>query len=296
MAMETLTYWLQQALNALQSGSIYAVIALGYSLVYGVLRLINFAHGDVFMAGGFIVWLAAVKLGLPFPAIVVAVVVGTALLGALVERVAYRPLRDAPRVSAVITALGCGLVLEHVVVALNPETQSVPALLPDRTFSVAGLTISTVHVTVIAMAAAMMVSLDWVVRRTRLGIAMRAVSHDLKLPALLGVPVNRVVAATFSLGAGLAGVASLLYTAAYPMVDPYMGVMVGWKAFVAAVLGGIGNLRGAMLGGFVLGAVEVLVAAFMPSTYRDLIAYALLLVLLLIRPWGLLGKPAVRKV
>ena len=257
-------YGLQQTLNALQLGSIYALIALGYTLVYSILRMINFAHGDIFMVGAFACFAAATFLGLPFAATLVLSMAFTALLGAALERLAYRPLRDAPRVSAVITALGCGIFLEHFVLWLSPYPQHVPTLLENVTWTVGDLSVSSIQMAIVAVALTLMFVLDFIVQRTMLGLAMRAISIDLRTVALMGVPVDRVIASTFALGATLGGAAGVLYSLAYPVVDPYMGVLMGWKAFIAAVIGGIGNVRGAVLGGFILGAVEILVTAAFP--------------------------------
>lgn len=289
-------YVLQQTLNALQLGSIYALIALGYTLVYSILRMINFAHGDIFMVGAFVCFAAATFLHLPFVATLLVSMACTAVLGAALERLAYRPLRDAPRVSAVITALGCGIFLEHFVLWLSPYPQHVPVLLQNQTWSVFGLSVSSIQMAVVVVAVALMFILDFIVQRTMLGLAMRAISMDLKTVALMGVPVDRVISSTFALGAALGGAAGVLYSLAYPVVDPYMGVLMGWKAFIAAVLGGIGHVRGAVLGGFLLGGVEILVMVVLPSTYRDLTVFTLMLMVLVFRPHGLLGRPALQKV
>lgn len=289
-------YWLQQGLNAVQLGSIYALIALGYSLVYGILSMINFAHGDVFMVGAFVCLIAAGTLGLPFVPVLVLTMAVTALLGAAIERVAYRPLRQAPRVSAIITALGVGLCLENVMLALYPYPQNVPRLIADTRFGVGGLSLSTVQLLVIGVSLALVIVLDRIVHGSRIGMAMRAVAWDRGSVPLMGVPVDRVIAFTFALGAALAGAAGVLYSLAYPVIDPGMGILVGWKAFIATVVGGIGNVRGALLGAYLLGAIEILVVALLPSTYRDLVVFSLLLGFVVIRPHGLLGEPRIQKV
>ncbi|HXC51964.1 MAG TPA: branched-chain amino acid ABC transporter permease [Candidatus Limnocylindrales bacterium] len=289
-------YALQQSLNALQLGSIYALIALGYTLVYSILRMINFAHGDLFMVGAFACFAAATFFKLPFAATLVLSMLVTAILGAGLERLAYRPLRDAPRVSAVITALGCGIFLEHFVLWLSPYPQHVPTLLQNQTWTVAGLSVSSIQMAIVAVAVTLMFALDFIVQHTMLGLAMRGISMDLRTVALMGVPVDRVIASTFALGAALGGAAGVLYSLAYPVVDPYMGVLMGWKAFIAAVIGGIGHVRGAVLGGFLLGAVEIFVMTVLPSTYRDLTVFTLMLALLVLRPHGFLGRPALQKV
>ena len=287
----------QQMVNALQLGSIYALIALGYTLVYGVLRLINFAHGDIFMVGAFFSFFAAAVLGLPFLPTLLASMAATALLGVMIERLAYRPLRHAPRVSAVITALGVGLFLEHFTLAsVGAQPRLMPPLIASAVYLAGPVRVTTVQLVIFLVALLLMLILDRFVNRTLTGMAMRAVSWDKSVVPLMGISVDRIIALTFAIGSGLAAAGGLLYATAYPVIEPYMGVLVGWKAFVAAVVGGIGVIRGAMLGAFVLGGAEVLVAAFLPSTYRDFIAFGLLLLLLIFRPQGILGRREVQKV
>ena len=289
-------YWLQQALNALQLGSIYALIALGYSMVYGTLSMINFAHGDVFMVGAFLCFLAGTALGLPFAPTLLLAMCGAALLGVAIERLAYKPLRNAPRVSAIITALGVGLFLENLMLAFYPYPQNVPRLLENVTWHLGGVSISSLQVVIIGLSLALMLVLDHVVHRTPVGMAMRAISWDKSYVPLMGISVNLIISITFAIGAGLAGAAGTMYGLAYPVIDPYMGILIGWKAFIAAVVGGIGNIRGAMIGAFILGGVEIMVVALLPSTYRDLVVFSLLLALIIVRPHGILGQPRVQKV
>jgi branched-chain amino acid transport system permease protein len=291
-----MTYFLQQMLNALQLGSIYALIALGYSMVYGILTMINFAHGDLFMVGAFFCFIAAAVLKLPFIPTLLFSMVGVGLLGVGIERFAYRPLRQAPRVSAIITALAVGILLETIILIVYPYPLSVPVLLPNTTWTIGGVTISSLKVIIIAMAVILMLLLDFIVRRTMVGMAMRAISWDKAIAPLMGVPINLVISLTFLLGTSLGAAAGVMYSQAFPVIDPYMGVLIGWKAFISAVVGGIGNVRGAMIGGFILGAVEIMVVAFFPSTYRDFVAFSLLLILLIFRPYGILGKPRPQKV
>jgi branched-chain amino acid transport system permease protein len=293
---EGLVYWLQQLLNALQLGSIYALIALGYTMVYGILTMINFAHGDVFMVGAFICFLAAVYLDLPFLPVLLLSMVGTALLGMTIERLAYKPLRHAPRVSAIITALGVGLFLENFTLALSPYPKSIPPLLETTVWDLGGVSLSSLQVIIIFLSLGLMFLLDYIVHRTPVGMAMRAISWDKTFVPLMGIPVDRIISFTFILGAGLAGAAGTMYGMAYPVIDPYMGIMVGWKAFISAVVGGIGNIRGAMIGAYILGSVEIMVAAFLPSTYRDFVVFTLLLLLIMVRPYGILGQPRTQKV
>ena len=289
-------YFAQQAINAIQLGSIYALIALGYSLVYGVLSMINFAHGDVFMVGAFACLLLVSFVSMPFVAVLLAVMLITALLGSLIERVAYRPLRQAPRVSAIITALGCGLVIQNTTLSISPYARPMPRLFDAVTFEFVGVTMNTLQLFIIGVSAALMIGLDFIIRKTAWGIALRATSCDRVTVPLMGVPVNRVIALTFAIGGALGGAAGVLYSQAYPVIGAAMGALVGWKAFVAAVIGGIGNVRGAVLGGFILGGVEVASVVALPSTWRDLIAYSLLLVILIFKPHGLLGRAVQQKV
>ena len=291
-----MTYILQQALNGLQLGSIYALIALGYTMVYGILTMINFAHGDLFMVGAFLCFVSVVIFKLSFLPTLLVVMIGTSFLGVVIERLAYKPLRQAPRVSAIITALGVGLFLENFTLALNPYPQHIPQFIGHVAWNFNGLTISSLQITIIALSLVLMVILDLIVRRTMVGTAMRAIACDKAIVPLMGVPVDFVISVTFAIGTSLGGVAGVMYGAAYPVIDPYMGIMVGWKAFISAVVGGIGNIRGAMIGGYILGALEILVVAFLPSTYRDFVAFTLLLLLLIYRPYGILGKPLTQKV
>jgi branched-chain amino acid transport system permease protein len=291
-----MAYIFQQLLNALQLGSIYALIALGYTMVYGILTMINFAHGDLFMVGGFSCFLLSVYLRQSFVPALLFSMLGVACLGVIIERLAYKPLRNAPRVSAIITALGVGLFLENLTLALSPYPKNIPALISNTSWHIGTLSVSSLQIIIIALSLVLMVVLDFIVQRTKTGMAMRAISWDKTTVPLMGVPVNRIISMTFALGAGLGGAAGMMYSLAYPVIDYSMGIMIGWKAFISAVVGGIGNIRGAMIGGFILGSVEIMTAAFLPSTYRDFVAFTLLLVLLIVRPYGILGKPHPQKV
>ncbi len=296
---------LQQVLNGLQLGSVYALIALGYTMVYGILRLINFAHGDIFMIACYIGFFATgllmgqrLPIWLVFTATMMATMILTAILAMTIERAAYKPLRHAPRVSAVITALGVGLFLEHFTLAtLGPAPRAIPPLLPMTNYSIGSLTISSLQVVIIVISVLLMLLLDTVVRRTMTGMAMRAISYDKTVVPLMGVPVDRIISLTFAIGSAVAAAGGILYSQAYPIINPYMGVRIGWWAFIAAVVGGIGNIRGAMLGGYILGFVEVFTPTILPSsTYRDFVAFTILLVMLIVRPTGLLGRVVAQKV
>jgi len=297
-------FFVQQILNALQLGSVYALIALGYTMVYGILRMINFAHGDIFMVSTYVGFFAASFLlgrfahlpnALVFVLMLVISMLATSLLAVFIERVAYKPLRNAPRISAVITALGVGLVLENLTLAvIGPEPRILPQVISKLSFSVGGVTISAIQLVILAISAVVMFVLDTIVRKTMTGTAMRAISFDKSVVPLMGVPTDRIISVTFALGSSIAAVGGILYGIAY-MIDPYMGIRIGWWAFISAVVGGIGNIRGAMVGGYILGFVEIFVAAFLPSTYRDLVAFALLLLLLVFKPTGILGVPVVQQ-
>jgi len=233
---------------------------------------------------------------LPFvPALLISMA-GVALLGVIVERVAYKPLRQAPRVSAIITALGVGIFLENFTLALSPYPKHIPMIIENTTLSLGGVTISSLQILIIVLSVVLMTFLHFIVQHTKVGMAMRAIAWDKSVAPLMGVPVNYIISITFALGSGLGGAAGMLYGMAYPVIDPYMGIIVGWKAFISAVIGGIGNIRGAMVGAYILGSVEVLVTAFLPSTYRDFVAFSLLLILLIFRPYGIFGKPRTQKI
>jgi branched-chain amino acid transport system permease protein len=296
-----LSEFLQQLLNGLSLGAIYALIALGYTMVYGVLRFINFAHSDVFMVGAFIGY----YMGKIIPentvwgglVILLTAMVGCAMLGMLIERLAYRPLRGAATLNVLITAIGVSLLLEYsgqVFFGATPRT--FPAVFPSVNFSLGDLIISSNQVVVIVVTALLMLSLQFIVYRTKMGTAMRAVSLNPKAAQLVGINNDVVISFTFGLGSALAAAGGILYALNYPSIDPLMGVMPGLKAFVAAVLGGIGNIPGAALGGLLLGIVETFVNGSQWSTYKDAIAFAILIIILLFRPAGLLGRATVEKV
>ncbi len=298
---------IQNIINALQWGSFYALIALGYTLVYGVLTLINFAHGDVFMVGAYIAFFVAsfclTSLGLPGWVVLALCIpltmILTSMVGVTLERIAYRPLRKkgAHRLYVVITALMCGLILEHANLALlGASRKAFPPLIEVHVYNIGGVTFTNLKIAVIVTAFLVFLFLQWVVTRTRVGMAMRAISYDKFAVPLMGIPLDQIIVVTFVLGSGFAGLAGLLFAMSYPVLDPYMGALIGWKAFIAAVVGGIGDIRGAFLGGFLLGAVEIMVVAFFPSTFRDLIAFSVLLAILTWKPTGLFGIAQTTKI
>lgn len=298
---------IQNLINALQWGSFYALIALGYTMVYGVLTLINFAHGDVFMVGAYIAFFIATmlltSLGLPgWVALALTIpltMILTSMVGVSLERVAYRPLRrkGAHRLYVVITALMCGLILEHANLAiLGASRKAFPSLITEHVYTIGGVTFTNLKIAVIITAILSFFILQWIVSRTKVGMAMRAISYDKFAVPLMGIPIDSIIVITFILGSGFAGLAGVLFAMSYPILEPYMGALIGWKAFIAAVVGGIGDIRGAFLGGFLLGAVEILVVAVFPSTYRDLIAFTVLLVILSFKPTGLFGVAKTTKI
>lgn len=295
-----MTEILQQLINGLALGAIYALIALGYTMVYGVLRFINFAHSDVFMVGAFAGYYLAQWLpGGPFMGIVILLgaMVICALLGMLIERLAYRPLRGRSTLTALITAIGVSLLLQNLGQRIfGPNPRSFPSLFPVRNFHIGDLVISSSQIMVFVVALVLMFALRHVVMHTRIGTAMRAVSFNHTAASLVGISNDRVIAFTFALGSALAAAGGILYAVNYPSIDPLMGTLPGLKAFVAAVLGGIGNIAGAAIGGLVIGLVETTVVGFGGSTYRDAVAFAVLILILLLRPTGLLGTKTTEKV
>jgi branched-chain amino acid transport system permease protein len=300
------TEFLQQLINGLALGSILALIALGYTMVYGILRFINFAHGDVFMLGAFAGFYLAPKIAavLPLPSIAGALVVLVvsmlicAVLGVVIERFAYRPLRRSPKLTMLITAIGVSLFLEYTgQFVFGAAPKSFPQILPVYPIAqFGGLSLNSNQVVVIVVTLLLLLALRFIVLKTRIGTAMRAVSFNPEAAALMGVNTDVIISFTFALGSALAAAAGILWSINYPAIDPLMGILPGLKAFVAAVLGGIGNLPGAALGGIIIGVTETLVSGYISSTYRDAIAFAVLILILLVRPSGLLGKKEIEKV
>jgi branched-chain amino acid transport system permease protein len=298
--------FLQHVLNALQWGSFLALIAVGYSMVYGVLLLINFAHGDIFMVGAYLGYfigtflLNQFDIQLPFnlpawvviPVTILLAMALTSLLGVTIERIAYRPLRKrgAHRLYLVITALMIGLELEYLNLALlGAQDRQFPELFPKQVFTLGNLSMTNIRLLVILLSILVMGLLWFIVQKTKWGMAMRAISYDRLAVPLMGISVDHVIVITFVLGSSMAALAGVMYGTAYPILTFDMGLLVGWQAFIAAVVGGIGSIRGAMVGGYILGFTQIFVAAYGTSTYRDLIAFSVLLLILAIRPTGLFG-------
>ena len=296
-----MTEFFQQLINGLSLGAIYALIALGYTMVYGVLRFINFAHSDVFMVGSFAGFyigrgMARESFATGFIALAGAMIV-CAVLGVVIERLAYRPLRNRSKLTVLITAIGVSLLLENLgQFIFGAAPKAFPTLFPVHTFNLAGLVIGSNQIVVLVVALALLGALQYIVLRTKVGTAMRAVSFNQQAAALVGINNDRIISFTFALGSALAAAGGILYSLNYQAIDPLMGVLPGLKAFVAAVLGGIGNIPGAALGGLLLGVVETFVNGSRFSTFTDAIAFAILIGILLFRPAGLLGKMQVEKV
>ena len=294
----------QNLINALQWGSFYALIALGYSMVYSILMLFNFAHGDIFMVGSYIGFgvasalIALTAMGasaLPNWLILVLTIIFsmflTSFVGMIVERVGYRPLREAPRASAAITGLMIGIILETGNLALmGAQRISFPSMIDTATYDLGGVFVTNKKIMIVVVSLLLAAALHQFIRRTRYGMAMRAMAFDYVVVPLMGVPLNTMAAMTFALGSALAAAAGILFGIAYPVLDPYMGILIGWKAFVAAILGGRGSIMGATLAGFLLGFIEIFVAMIFPSTLRDLIAYSIVLLILVFRPHGFFGE------
>jgi len=299
-----MAFFFQNLVNALQWGSFYALIALGYSMVYGILMLFNFAHGDIFMVGAYIGFgvamgitalSAAGAIALPnWVILMLTIIISmflTSFVGMLVERIGYRPLRNAPRASAAITGLMIGIILETGNLAiLGAQRVSFPALIETETYNLAGVYVTNKKIMIVVVSIGLMLALHQFIKRTKWGMAMRAMAYDFAVIPLMGVPLNTIASLTFAIGSALAAAAGILFGVAYPVLDPYMGIVFGWKAFVAAILGGRGSVLGATLAGFLLGFIEIFVAMVFPSTLRDLIAYSIILLILVFRPHGFFGE------
>lgn len=295
--MEVTHQVLQQLVNGISLGSIYALIALGYTMIYGIIKLINFAHGDIYMVGAYIGFYAITQAHLSIvPALIVSFVV-TGILGIVVEKLAYKPLRHAPRISVLITAIGVSFFLEYTsMYFVSPTPRTFPALFGDVAIEVGGIVINGQQMLILGITTILMIVLTYIVHRTKTGKAMRAASFDTETAQLMGIDSDRIISITFGIGSSLAAVAGVLVGVYYNSIDPLMGIMPGLKAFVAAVLGGIGILPGAVVGGLILGIVEAFVSGFVSSTFRDAAAFAILILVLLFKPTGIFGKNTKEKV
>ncbi len=288
----------------MQWGSFYALIALGYSMVYSILMLFNFTHGDIFMTGAYIGFgvatallalVAAMSWSVPGWAILVVTIIvsmiATSLIGVLVERVGYRPLRDAPRASAAITGLMIGIILEYGNLAvLGTQRLNFPELIQTVTYDVGGVFFTNKKILIVGVSLFLMVALHMFIQKSRWGMAMRAMSYDFQVVPLMGVSINVIAPLTFAIGSALAAAGGILYSMAYPVLDPFMGILLGWKAFVAAILGGRGSILGAALAGFMLGFIEIFSVMLLPSTFKNLVVYGIVLLILTFRPYGFFGQ------
>ena len=295
--MSLLTTILKQLINGLQSGSIYALVALGYSMVYGIIMLLNFAHGDIIMVGAYIVWLMMARFALNPIIALLAAIVGCTALGVVIEKAAYKPLRSSPRISLLITAIGISYFLENAAqLIFGANARVIPPFINAEPITVGAVSSPAEAAVTLAAAGIAMVLLNVLVKKTKMGKAMRAVSEDAGAAQLMGININNTISFTFAVGSALAGIGSVLYCCAYPKATPTMGSMLGLKAFVAAVLGGIGSIPGAMAGGFAIGIAEALVSSAGLSEWKDGVVFAILIIVLLVKPTGLMGRPMTEKV
>ena len=283
--------FLQQLINGLALGSVYALLALGYTMVYGIIQLINFAHGEIYMIGAFAGFYSASTLELPLiPTLLVAMVV-SALAGIIIEKIAYKPLRNSPRITLLITAIGVSLFLQNAMrISVGSNPKPFPDLINAGSINIGPIQIEWKTILMLSISAFLVILLQFIVYKTKIGKAMRASSQDMEAASLMGINVNNTISFTFAIGSALAGIAGVLVAISYPSITPYMGVMPGLKAFVAAVLGGIGSIPGALVGGIAIGLLETFSKAYISTNFSDAIVFAVLIIILLIKPSGLLGK------
>lgn len=289
--------FIQQIINGLSLGSVYALVALGYTMVYGIIKLLNFAHGDVYMVGSFIGYFIITNFNLGFlPTLVITMLI-TGVLGVIIYQVAYRPLRNSTRIASLITAIGMSYLLQNGMMYIaGPQTRAFPQIINNQTYTLGPIQINTMQILMLVTTVALMIALQLIVQQTKLGKAMRAVSNDPEAAQLMGINSNLVISFTFFLGSMLAGAGGVLVGMYYNTITPTMGTGPGLKAFIAAVVGGIGNIPGAMLGGYLIGMTEVMISAFGNSMIRDAVVYLILIIILLVRPTGILGKHEPEKV
>lgn len=287
----------QQLINGVSLGSIYALIALGYTMIYGIMKLINFAHGDIYMLGAYFGYWAVTRLGFSFLPAIILSMAAAAVVGIIVERLAYRPMRNAPRIAILITAIGVSFLLEYgMILFVSPQPRTFPPIFEATVYHFGPLVVNSQQIVILLVSLILMGVLTYIVNKTTAGKAMRAVSFDADAARLMGINIDRIIAMTFAIGSALAAAGGVLVGVYYNSIDPLMGMTPGIKAFVAAVLGGIGIIPGAMLGGIILGVVEAFVAGIGLSTFRDAAAFLILIFILLYKPAGLLGKNVSEKV
>lgn len=298
LGVNLLQEFMQQMINGLSLGAIYALIALGYTMVYGIIMLINFAHGDIMMVGAYVGFFSIAVLGSNIIAALLFAMLSCAALGVIIEKIAYKPLRNSTRIAALITAIGVSLLLEYVTIFfLTPDQRVFPeSAFPLHNYEIAGLVISNKDIFIFVLAILLMLILQYIIKKTRTGKAMRAVSQDPEAAILMGISVDKIISVTFAIGSALAAAAGVMIGLYYNTINPLMGIIPGLKAFVAAVLGGIGIIPGAMVGGFLMGILETMVSGYGSSLYRDAVAFGVLILILLIKPTGLFGKNTGEKV
>ncbi|MGB4984235.1 MAG: branched-chain amino acid ABC transporter permease [Erysipelotrichaceae bacterium] len=289
--------FVQQMINGLSLGSIYALVALGYTMVYGIIKLINFAHGDIYMVGAFLGFVSITYFKLPFFVAIVVSMVLCAVLGVVIEKIAYKPLRNAPRIAVLITAIGVSFFLEYLFVFIfGADIKTFPPIFGNNNLTIGSFYINYQQILIFTVTITLMLVLQFIVKKSKMGKAMQAVSSNAKAASLMGISVDKTISFTFALSGALAGVAGVLVGVYYNSINPLMGMTVGLKAFIAAVFGGIGNIPGAMIGGYFIGVIETLVSGYGSSLYKDAVVYALLIIILIVKPAGLLGKKIKEKV
>lgn len=292
--------FLQHMTNGISLGSLYALIAIGYTMVYGILRLINFAHGDIFMIGAYLTYYGITYTPIPWYIVFILVPILTGILGIILERLAYKPLRGAPRITILISAIGASFLLQNLGILIfggRPKAFPIPEIFKNVA-KIGGVSIGYINFIIPIVTVVLLVGLNIFIQKTRTGMAMRALSKDYEAASLMGIDINRTISITFFIGSLLAAMGGIMWGIKYPQLMPHMGVLPGLKCFIAAVVGGIGNITGAVIGGFILGLGEILIVAFLPSLtgYRDAFAFVLLIVILLFKPTGLMGKKIAEKV
>lgn len=296
----SISEFMQHLANGTSLGSLYALIAIGYTMVYGILRLINFAHGDIFMIGAYLTYYGILYTSLPWWLVFLLAPVITGLLGLLLERLAYKPLRGSPRITILISAIGASFLLQNfgiLVFGGRPKAFPIPDVL-GKTLNIRGVSVAIVSIVIPIITIILLSALTYIIQKTKTGMAMRALSKDFETASLMGININRIISITFFIGSFLAAVGGIMWGIKYPQLMPIMGVVPGLKCFIAAVIGGIGNITGAVIGGFILGLGEILLIAFLPNLtgYRDAFAFVLLIIILLIKPTGLMGERIAEKV
>lgn len=287
--------YLNQLINGLSIGSVYALVALGYTMVYGIVKLINFAHGDIIMLGSYFILIFSKSLGTPMWLSIILSMIFCAIFGVLIERIAYKPLRKAPKISALITAIGVSILLQNIVTLIKPDPVTFPNIL-NGSIKLGNLEIGYINIIIILVSFILMILLTLFVKFTKAGKAMRAVSEDEGAATLMGINVNKTIALTFAIGSALAAVGGGLYGISYKLIEPTIGSVFGLKAFIAAVIGGIGTIPGAVIGGIMIGIIETLTKAYISSSLTDVVVFSVLIIILLIKPSGLLGKNVKEKV